>query len=64
MYTNEFDAFKAVKRDPMNLKEVTYQTLSVCRRATRVLPLSFIYITDPDIRRVLANELSTKEIEI
>jgi len=60
MYNNEFEAFKAIKRDPMKLKDVTCQTYAVCSRAVRDLPLAFIYIKNNEIRRKLARKLSAE----
>ena len=65
MYTNEFEAFKAVKRDPLELRNVAYQTFAVCRKAVTELPLAIIYVQSSRIRNVLikflVNEFSEKD---
>ena len=60
MYTNEFDAFKAVKRDPLKLRDVTYQTFAVCAKAVKELPLAFIYIKDKGMRRKIVDTVVFK----
>lgn len=60
MYNNEFEAFKAIKRDPLKLRDVTCQTYAVCSRAVRDLPLAFIYIKNSTVRRKLARKLAAE----
>jgi hypothetical protein len=57
MYTNEFEAFKAVSRDPLELCNVQNQTIAVCRKAVRELPIAISHVTNGFIRNMLVKEM-------